>query len=613
MTNGRSDTAGRFFLGWVAGMVAGLGLVSSPAAAGVLAGTVRDVDGPVIGAMVTVQHGDPIYALTVFTDTEGFFRTPELAAERVALRVRRIGWKDHREDAVPVPEEGLLVELERETDPALLAAQLPAHRWLPLLTDQIEDAQHREQFVRQCTYCHQQGNPATRVPREDWQWEKILSLMARMGGILPLELRAQVPELFRKAYDPATAVPALTAGAGSPDFAPAPPADVRQAVIEEWELGSRSSMQHDLAFHPDGRAYSVDMMHDKLYRLDPATGEAAAFPIDSDLGLGGVFGGRDQPLPPTADAREGPHSLQFGPDGDVWITFALGNKLGRFDVATETWTSYPLEEGYYPHTLRFDGKGRVWFTIAASNHLGMFDPETETFRTQRLPAGSLGQDIALRLLPLILWAADTFGGASGVGMEGGDPDFMPVPYGIDVAPDGSVWFSQLNQHKIGRIDPETFEVQMVETPFPAPRRLRFDSENGLWIPSFSSGKLARFDVVTREFEEWVLPTAKEGVETPYALHVNRKTDEVWVCGTNSDTLMRFDPKAERFTVYPLPTRVTYTREIDFDEQGRVWTSNSNAPTWQVEGGFPRVLRLDPDGGLAAGPAEIVLGGQEAGR
>jgi streptogramin lyase len=48
-----------------------------------------------------------------------------------------------------------------------------------------------------------------------------------------------------------------------------------------------------------------------------------------------------------------------------------------------------------------------------------------------------------------------------------------------------------------------------------------------------------------------------------------------------------------WTVYPLPTRVTYTREIDFDAEGRVWTSNSNLPAWQVEGGFPRVLRLDP--------------------
>ena len=61
-----------------------------------------------------------------------------------------------------------------------------------------------------------------------------------------------------------------------------------------------------------------------------------------------------------------------------------------------------------------------------------------------------------------------------------------------------------------------------------------------------------------------------------------------------------------FNVYPLPTRVTYTREVDFDAAGRVWTSNSNGPTWQIEGGIPHVIRLDPrDGALAtAGVARI---------
>ena len=43
---------------------------------------------------------------------------------------------------------------------------------------------------------------------------------------------------------------------------------------------------------------------------------------------------------------------------------------------------------------------------------------------------------------------------------------MPVPYGIDIAPDGGVWFSQLNENRIGRIDPETLAVELFETPFP---------------------------------------------------------------------------------------------------------------------------------------------------
>ena len=174
----------------------------------------------------------------------------------------------------------------------------------------------------------------------------------------------------------------------------------------------------------------------------------------------------------------------------------------------------------------------------------------------------------------------------------GDGPVIPVPYGIDVAPDGGVWFSQLNAHRIGRLDPETGDVRMFDTPFTAPRRLRFDSRGRLWIPGFSSGVLARFDPATGAFQTWDLPIEPRGSETPYALNVDRRTDTVWVCGTQSDTLIRFVPTTERFTVYPLPTRVSYTREIDFDDRGAVWTSNSNLPAWQIEGAVPKVIRLE---------------------
>ena len=44
---------------------------------------------------------------------------------------------------------------------------------------------------------------------------------------------------------------------------------------------------------------------------------------------------------------------------------------------------------------------------------------------------------------------------------------------------------------------------------------------------------------------------------------------------------------------PGTPEVVASGTVDFDAQGRVWTSNSNAPTWQIERGQPRVIRLDP--------------------
>jgi streptogramin lyase len=569
-------------------------------------GSVRDSAGaPVAGAMVSFLRGDPLHVVTVFTDDAGEFSAHGVpAANDYIVRVRRLGYRDIRGPA-RVGDAALAYTLDAETDPAAAAAQLPSNRWFALLLERIDNEAHREEFVRQCTYCHQQGSAATRIPREDWQWEKVLTLMARLGGGLSPELRAQVPDLFRAAYDPRTAVPRLTSKLGTPEFAPPPAPEVRRAVVDEWELGIRASMQHDLAVHPDGRIYSVDMMQDVLYRPDPKTGAVRAFKLPEDgVPLGGVMAGTDSPPIPNATAHQGPHSLQIGPDGSVWITLALGNRIARFDPKTERFELHALDEGFYPHTLRIDGRGRVWFTLAVSNHVGVYDPAARKMEIIRVPAGSFAQDLALRAMPYVLSAAraldvDLTNLAGESGATG-----APVPYGIDIAPDGGVWFSQLNLHRLGRIHPDTFEVEMIDTPFSAPRRLRFDSRGQLWIPGFSSSLVARFDPKTRVFKEYAIPIEPLGSETPYALHVDRTTDTVWICGTNSDSLIRFEPKREKFTVYPLPTRVTYTREIDFDAEGRVWTSNSNLPTWQIENGYPRVLRLDPDGAV---PTQRVAG------
>jgi streptogramin lyase len=566
------------------------------------AGHVRGPDGlPVVGAMVTVRHGDPAHAVTVWSDDAGGFRTPALSDPGPArLRVRRIGWKDLEIEAPPQGGEPLELVLLPERDPAAVAAQLPANRWYELLLQRIEKPEEREELKRQCTYCHQQGSAATRRLRDPEEWRKVLALMGRMGGMLSQDLRERLPALINEAYAPETAVAALTAGMHAPDFAPPPPPEVRAAVVDEWDLGGRASMQHDMTVHPDGRIYSVDMTQDRLYRLDPAArgGDRRSWEIPhGDLPIGGVFANAGAPDVPTANARVGPHSLQVAPDGSLWITLALGNQLARFDPASESFTTHTLEHGYYPHTLRFDARGRIWYSITGSNHLGFFDPATGKGREIRLPSRTLGQALVMRSMPILLWLGrhvDLRGAAAeGNGFK------PPLPYGVDVAPDGSVWFSQLNEHRIGRVDPDSFELELIETPFTGPRRMRFDAEGRLWIPGFSSNLISRFDPATREFRSFELPIEPRGSETPYALHVRRETGEVWICGTNSDSLIRFEPAAERFSVYPLPTRVTYTREIDFDAQGRVWTSNSNVPAWQIEGGMPRVLRLDPRGGAAA--------------
>ena len=111
----------------------------------------------------------------------------------------------------------------------------------------------------------------------------------------------------------------------------------------------------------------------------------------------------------------------------------------------------------------------------------------------------------------------------------------------------------------------------------------------LWVPSYHEGKFFRFDPATRDFREYALPTGRG--DMVYALAIDARDDSIWLCGTNSDTLIHFDPRAETFSTYLLPSRVSFTRELEVDAQGSVWTTTSNLPYYQMEGGQGKVIRL----------------------
>ena len=550
------------------------------AQAAVLSGQVQGIDKkPLPGAMVTaVDHTAGIHT-TVYTDAAGHYHLRALKAQPYQLRTRLIGFSDETSEIDLAPQELLHDIVLRATDQ--IAEQLPANYWFARIP--FPDQHTKEEFARQCAYCHQQGSLVTRQPRSENEWQKIFDRMAAVGGVLSPELRRAMPALLRRGYN---------MDGRREDFSlpPALSPEAADATITEWEVGGPYSYPHDVAVAKDGRVYSVDLTRDQLVRLDPHSGERKSWRIPAgDSPVGGVFPGLIPPGSPTeASPHVAPHSLQLDADGNVWITLCLGNKLARFDTRTESFRIWDQPApGLYPHTLRLDHQGRVWYTLAVSNHIGRFDPATERFTLYRLPARTWGEAFTLRTLRLWLWLARWLP----AGWISAEAPVLPVPYGLDIAPDGAVWFSQLNAGRIGRLDPVSGNVQTYDTPFDGPRRLRFDSHGVLWVPAFGSGSLARFDPRSATFKLYPLPTLPVGSDTPYALNVDRRTDTVWVCGTNSDSLIRFEPQKEKFTIFPLPTRVTFTREIDFDDEGNVWTSNSNSPTWHIEDGLPKIVRL----------------------
>ena len=355
-------------------------------------------------------------------------------------------------------------------------------------------------------------------------------------------------------------------------MAPSPVADVRTSVLTVWDVGDTGSVLHDVAMAAGDVAYAVDLSHDLLYRLDVRTGERRAFAIRA---------GPSPPHPVPAGARARPYAVAVAPDGAVWVTLAFANVLARFDAASEAFAIVPQAEGVRPQSLRVDARGRLWYTLAVSNHVGTYDPVTRAQHVYRLPARTWPRELAVRAVPLAQWLGRL---ADADPERAAEAARLPVPSGIDIAPDGSIWFAQLNDRRIGRLDPDTGAIRMIDTPFPAPRRPRVDSRGRLWVVSAPEGMLARFDPATEAFATWTLPATTEGAATPDALAVDARTDAVWIGGATIGALVRFTAEDERFTVYPLPDHVRDAQGVAVDEHGAVWTCSANPPA---------LIRLEP--------------------
>lgn len=558
-------------------------------------GNVTLPDGkPAFGAMVTVFNAEKTARQTVYTAADGSYAIRTPYAGKLDVRARLANYEDRtatlENAADSINALDLTLKPFATKDAASEALSASAHNarldW-PTASD-------RAAFVSQCNYCHQLGNATTRLPRSHELW---IGTIRKMEGMLAMVTRRQketMAGVLSHGFDGKPVEAKHDYGAS---------AELARAKVEEWLVGDALSFIHDLDVAADGLLYGTDEGHDKLHVLDPATGKIEVYPQpDINLPRGGKFSGMQLPIG-VFSGKHGPHSMGQTSDGRIWITNSLSSTLHSFDPKTKQFKVYPVpNDALYPHTVRVDRNDIVWFTIVASNQLGRFDPRTEQMTVMRLPHNGFWRWVSDMLMPTLLrvssWFPDSalmleFSHARFLGYE-----VMAFPYGIDIHPkDGSVWYAKLYANKIGRIDPQTMQVQEFDTPLSGPRRPRFDADGILWIPAFDEGALMRFDPATAGFESYRIPgVAKGEYETPYALNVWRPTGEVWLAANNSDRVLRFTPRTKSFESYPSPTRVTVLRDFSFTKEGRVCSSQSNLPAYAIEDQRPSYLCIDPTGG-----------------
>jgi streptogramin lyase len=202
------------------------------------------------------------------------------------------------------------------------------------------------------------------------------------------------------------------------------------------------NLPHELQFDRAGNVYIADMQNHAVRRIDAKTQIMTTIAGNGQPGYSGDGG-------PAAKAQlNQPHSIQFGPDGSLYICDIGNNVIRRIDPATGQISTFagtgkagptpdnspiagtPLAG---PRSLDFDAAGNLWLVTRAGNQVLKFD----------LRAGKIHH------------IAGT--GAKGYTGDGGparDATFNG-PKGIALAPNGDVYLADTENHAIRMIEGKT--------------------------------------------------------------------------------------------------------------------------------------------------------------
>jgi virginiamycin B lyase len=271
--------------------------------------------------------------------------------------------------------------------------------------------------------------------------------------------------------------------------------------IREYEVPTAKSRPHDPALAPDGSLWYTGQGANKLGRFDPQTGEFKEYPLKTP--------------------NSGPHGLVADKNGNIWFTAISGGYVGKLNPHSGEITEYRPSDGASidPHTPAFDHDGILWFTNEETNYIGRLDPKSGKMTLAKMPTQHA------------------------------------VPYGIVVLPNNHPFFCEFGANKLGSIDPKTMVIHEYTLPSAdaRPRRLALAPDGTVFYTDYARGYLGHFEPSTGKLlKEWPSPGG-EGSE-PYGIAIS-SDGVVWYSesGVKPNTLVRFDPKSEKFSTEPIPS------------------------------------------------------------
>jgi virginiamycin B lyase len=293
-----------------------------------------------------------------------------------------------------------------------------------------------------------------------------------------------------------------------------------KVTIKEYDVPTPKSHPHDPAVGPDGSLWWTGQMSNKLGRLDPRTGAMKEYTLKI--------------------AKSGPHGLVPDKEGNIWFTGNFAGYIGKLNPQTGAVTEYKLPDprATDPHTPVFDQRGILWFTVQNSNFVGRLDPATGKIDLKEAPSPHA------------------------------------LPYGIVIASDGTPWFCEFGAGKLASIDPNSMTITEYNMPPHArPRRLAITKDDVIYYTDYDRGYLGQFDTRTHKQQEWPSPGGANSA--PYGIAIT-PDGMVWYSESEvqPNTLVRFNPSTHEFSERQIPSGGGVVRNIAVTPDGRIYLACS---------------------------------------
>jgi len=293
-----------------------------------------------------------------------------------------------------------------------------------------------------------------------------------------------------------------------------------KVTIKEWDVPTKGAHPHDPALAPDGSLWFTEQLQNKLGRLDPKTGAFKEYPLKI--------------------ADSGPHGLVADADGNIWFTGNGKGYIGKLDPKSGDVAVYKMPDAKAedPHTAVFDGHGIMWFTVQVGNMVGRLDPHTGKVELKAV--------------------------------EG----TRALPYGIAINSKGVPFFCEFGTNKMAKIDRQTMAITEYKLPEAArPRRMAIDAQDKIYFTDYEGGNLGRLDTESGAVKMW--PTPEGAKSAPYGIAIT-PDGGVWFSesGVKPNTMVRFDPKTEQFERATIPSGGGTVRNMVATPDGRIYIACS---------------------------------------